>query len=100
MKRVEASVKGITDPVEAASSLMVSAYKDEKLKRIVIVIINREQKDKKIQLADNYGKFKLKNGHLNMYTTDSESNLKKSVVNSGVVKIGRRSVITLVGTYL
>lgn len=100
MKRVEVSVKDITDPVEAASSLMVSAYKDEELKRIIIVMINPEPKEKKIQLIDNYGPFKLKNSRLNAYTTDAESNLKKSAVNSGEVKIGGRSVTTLVGTYL
>lgn len=96
MKRIEASVKEINDPVQAAGSLMVSAYKDETLKKLVLVIINPENQEKAlqfdgIQLAGNY---------FSAYTTDASHNLKKSVMKTDEMKIGPKSVVTLVGTYL
>ncbi|MGV3509639.1 MAG: glycoside hydrolase, partial [Sphingobacteriaceae bacterium] len=100
MKRIDASVEGIKDPVVAASSLMVSAYKDEAQKKIVFVIINPEKENKNIQLLDDSGALKLLGNTLNVYTTDSKSGLKKSMVKAGNINVSSQSVITLVGTYL
>lgn len=98
MKRIGVKTDGIADPVAAAGSLMVSAYKDETTKKVVIVIVNPEQKEKELQLGGPA--FKLSGNPLNMYTTDEQDNLKKTVARADQIKIVPRSVITIVGTYL
>ncbi len=100
MKRVQAAADGISNPLAAAASLMVSAYKDEVQKKIVVVIINPEQKEKEFQLTGTDNTFKLSGSLLNVYTTDSQNDLKKTVSPADKVKIAARSVVTLVGTYL
>ena len=99
MKRVSAGVQGVTDPLVAAGSLMVSAYKDENSKKIVIVMINPESTDQQVQLAGQGSALSLVGNTVSVYTTDFSNNLKKSLSVSSNVSIHGRSVITLVGTY-
>jgi hypothetical protein len=100
MKRVTAGVQGVTDPVQAARSLMVSAYKDEATKKIVIVIINPEQTSKTLQLTGEGSALSIAGNTMNAYTTDAVSNLKKSIVSANNIIIGGRSIVTLTGSYL
>ena len=72
MKRIQAGAEGVTDPVAAASSLMVSAYKDEVQKKLVVVVINPEQNEKNIELTDHYVSLKLSGNALSTYTTDAK----------------------------
>ena len=98
MKRVLASVKGNDDLIAAANSLMVSAYKDEAKKKLVIVIVNFDNEEKKLQLDTEA--VKPKSNALNAYTTDLENNLKRSVMQAGNIVIKPRSIVTLETTYL
>lgn len=93
MKRVETSVQGNNDPAIAAATLMISAYKDEATKQLVVVMVNPEAKEKNIQLEGPLGSI------FNQYTTDGASNLKrtKSAVND--IHIPGKSIVTLTGTY-
>jgi len=99
MKRIQASVEGVNDPSSETSSLMISAYKDQIQKKIVVVIINPEQAKKEFQLSDGDKALKLSGKLLNIYTTDAGNNLKKSVASARKINIAPRSVTTLVGTY-
>lgn len=99
MKRVAAGVQGVTDPVQAAKSLMVSAYKDDGTKKLVVVIINPESSAKTLQLAGDGSTLNISGNTMNAYTTDGNSNLKKSVVPANNITIGARSIVTLTGIY-
>lgn len=97
MKRVEAGVQGVADPVQAARSLMVSAYKDEANKKLVVVIINPETASKTVRLTGST--LSIAGNTVNAYTTDAGSNLKKSVTPANDIVIKARSIVTLTGSY-
>jgi O-glycosyl hydrolase len=99
MKRIGATADGIGNPFAAAASLMVSAYKDEAQKKIVVVIVNPEQKEKTFELTDATDGLNLEGNILNVYTTTEQNNLKKTVALANNIQIAARSVVTLVGTY-
>jgi hypothetical protein len=99
MKRIAAGVQGVTDPVIAAGSLMVSAYKEESTKKIVVVIVNPEAKDKSLQLSGEGSALNLAGNTVSVYTTDFAYNLRKSVNPVNNISVPARSVVTLVGTY-
>jgi hypothetical protein len=99
MKRISAGVQGVTDPLVAAGSLMISAYKDESSKKIVIVIINPESTDKQLQLTGEGSALNLVGNTVSVYTTDFSNSLKKSSGVSSNISVPSRSVVTLVGTY-
>lgn len=99
MKRINVSVQDITDPLIAASTLMISAYKDAGSKKIVIVIINPKTSERVFNLTGKGGGLMFTENVLNAYTTDNLSNLKKSVMNLDNIKIPAQSVVTLTGTY-
>jgi len=100
MKRIEAMVDGVNDPVTAASTLMVSAYKDEVKKIIVFVVINPENKEKEVQFTDGNNAFKFAGSTLSTYTTDATNGLKKQTILASTVKVKPQSVTTFVGIYL
>ena len=99
MKRVTANVQGVTDPVIAAGSLMVSAYKDENSKKLVVVIVNPEASDKQLQLTGEGSTLNLNGNAVAVYTTDFAYNLKKTVNAMNNITVTAKSVVTLVGTY-
>jgi hypothetical protein len=96
MQRITASLEGINDPVMAAGSLMVSAFKDVNTKKLVIVIINMGTESKNLQLSSSV---KTKNNMLNTYLTDANDNLKKSTTTTDNILINAKSVVTLTGEY-
>lgn len=96
MQRITASLEGINDPVMAAGSLMISAFKDVNTKKLVIVIINMGTESKILQLNSSV---KIKNNMLNSYLTDANDNLKKSTTAADNVLINAKSVVTLTGEY-
>lgn len=98
MQRVQASIGGLEDPVLAASSLMVSAYRDETHKKIVIVLVNIANEARTLML-DNTGGLKLSSGVFNAYTTDASDNLKRSFVSPEDISVGPKTILTLTGTY-
>jgi hypothetical protein len=96
MKRVSASVQGLDNPVTAAESLMVSAYKDETSKTLVLVVVNFSTQQSTLQLSGVNG---LSGGNLNEYLTDSQNSLKRSMTKAGNIAIAPRAIVTLTGTY-
>jgi len=98
MKRVEAGVQGVTDPVVAAGSLMVSAYKDESNKKLVVVVVNPENTKKNLQLKGTTTTLNF-TGNVNLYTTDFSYNLKKSVASASNIDIAPHSIVTVTGNY-
>jgi O-glycosyl hydrolase len=99
MKRITANVQGVTDPLVAAGTLMISAYKDENSKKIVVVVVNPESKDKLLQLTGENNGLNLSGNTVSVYTTDFAYSLKKTVNAVNNISIAGRSVVTLVGTY-
>lgn len=97
MIRVGASISDVTDPVTAAGSQMVTAYKNPVTKEFVIVIINTGGGEKKYTLDTRA--FKLTDSGMNAYTTTAAKNLQKSTINTNKITLEGRSVTTLTGTY-
>ncbi|MEO8414813.1 MAG: glycoside hydrolase [Ginsengibacter sp.] len=97
MIRVEASLNTIADDTAAASSQMITAYKNPANNQLVMVIVNMETIGKEFSIDPS--KLKLTNDQMAVYTTDATHNLGKSIVNSNSVIIPAKSVVTLVGNY-
>jgi hypothetical protein len=94
MKRVSAVVQGLDNPVTAAGSLMVSAYKDDMSKKLVIVAVNVSSQATTLQLSGVNGVTKL-----DEYLTDGSNSLKRSQTASGSIVIAPKAIVTLTGTY-
>ncbi len=98
MQRVKASVAGFEDPLTAAASLMVSAYKDADQKKLVIVLVNIGDQPETLQL--NAGNsFTLQSNVLNTFTTDANSNLKRGAAAADSITVSPKSIVTLTGGY-
>ncbi len=96
MVRVDASVENNTAPETAAANLMVSAYKDPATKAVVAVFINMTNKDEAISLSG----LQLASPDVAVYTTSVKDELRHTKGNAGSgIKLGARSVVTVVGTY-
>jgi O-glycosyl hydrolase len=96
MIRVDASLSGIADATAAATSLMISVYKNPTTKELVVVVINMGTTDDKIKLNG----INFASGTLKTYTTDNNKELQFSTSNATAnLNIGARSIVTFVGTY-
>lgn len=98
MKRVGTSVAGSEDPLTAVSSLMVSAYKDDTNKELVLVFVNVSNERKILQFEEN-SSFRIKNNLLNAYVTNVNKDLERSFMHADSLAIGPRSIVTLTGSY-
>ena len=96
MKRVNASVQGLENPVTAAQSVMVSAYKDEANKKLVIVVVNFAKQQNTLQLSGISG---LPGNRLDTYLTDGQNSLKRSVTAADNIVIPPGAIMTLTGSY-
>jgi hypothetical protein len=94
MKRVSATIQGLDNPVTAAASLMVSAYKDETAKKLVMVVVNVSTQPATLQLAGVNGL-----ARLDEYLTDNSNSLRRSQTSPGSIAIAPRAIVTLTGTY-
>jgi O-Glycosyl hydrolase family 30 len=95
MIRVDASLSGIADATAAATSLMISAYKNTITKELVVVVINMGTADEKIKFGSLFSSAGLK-----AYTTDATKELQLSnTPSTGNITIGARSIVTYVGSY-
>ena len=99
MKRVAASINGVDD-VTAASSFMVSSYKDAVAKKVVLVIINMSNNSKKFTLDGLGTSIKITGNKFDTYTTNSSKSLFRSESAADNINIEAKSVMTLSGTYL
>jgi O-glycosyl hydrolase len=95
MKRIGASMKGKEDPLVAAGSTMVSAYKDPVTKSLVVVIVNTTPDKLKLKLSG----VTVVGNKLKVYTTNGIKNLAKSTSSANSVEVEAKSITTLVGTY-
>lgn len=97
MKRIAAGISGVDD-LTSANSVMVSAYKDEIAKKLVMVIINLTGQARKFTI-DGSG-FSIPGNIVDAYTTSGNKSLKHSSATSDNIIAEARSVTTLVSTYL
>ena len=95
MKRIQLTLEGNPDPVAQAGSYMVSAYKDEVTKKLVLVAVNMTNQTVTLPL----GGVSVKNNRFTTYTTDQEKNLAKATVAAETIVLTPASVTTLVGYY-
>jgi O-glycosyl hydrolase len=95
MKRIGASIKGKEDPLVAAGSTMVSAYKDPITKSLVVVIVNTTSDKLKLKLSG----VTVVGNKLKAYTTSGIKSLTKSTSSANNVEVDAKSITTLVGTY-
>ena len=99
MKRVVAAVQGVTDPIVAAGSLMVSAYKDESNKKLVVVVVNPENNKNSLQLKGASATLTITDNVVNAFTTDYSNNLKKTTAAANNIEIAPHSIVTITGSY-
>jgi O-glycosyl hydrolase len=95
MVRVAVTLKGMEDPIVAAGSTMVSAYKDLVTKTLVIVVVNTKTGQLKLNLKG----VSVPNSQVKVYTTSASKNLQKSSASVDNIPIDKRSVTTIVGKY-
>lgn len=86
------------DNATATTDVMLTAYKDETNKKLVIVAVNFSKTARTYKLNLSGGT--LTNNKLTPYTTSDALSLKKGTdVDPANFEIGARSVVTYVGTY-
>ena len=97
MVRVDASMQNNTDPLVAATGLMISAYKNPATKELVVVVVNMSSQDSNIKLQG----VSFAGNTLKTYTTSAMSDLRYSEtqVAAPSIPVSARSVVTYVGTY-
>lgn len=81
-----------TDTVE---KFMVSGYKTDQT--VVLVLINNTGAERTINFRNYGNEFSFTNDNVEMYTTSSNQNLKKSEVSANNVVIPSKSIVTLRG---
>ena len=89
MQRIAAVTSGKDD----AGSILVSAYKDNNTKKMVVVLINPKEQEQHIQLKG------MSDLPLALYTTDGTQNLKHSVAIAREIRLPAKSVVTVTGIY-
>lgn len=89
MQRIAAVASGKND----AGSILVSAYKENNTKKMVVVLINPKEQEQRIQLKG------VSDQPLALYTTDGTKNLKHSVANAREIQLPAKSVVTVTGIY-
>jgi O-glycosyl hydrolase len=95
MIRVDASLSGIADATAAATSIMISAYKNPVTKELVVVVINMGTTDERIKFGSLFSSANLKT-----YTTDATRELQFSNTSAGGnITVGARSIVTYIGNY-
>ena len=95
MKRVEVQIENNTDPIAQAGTYMVSGYKDEVSRRIVLIAVNMTDQAVLLPLSG----LTLKNKNFTTYTTSREKNLAKANALGDKMQMEPKSVTTFVGYY-
>ena len=95
MKRIQVSLEGNPDPVAQAGTYMVSGYKDDVTKKIVLVAVNMNSQSVALSLSG----MAVRNKRFTTYTTDKDKNLAKATAASDAIVLVPESVTTLVGYY-
>lgn len=96
MKRISAIADTYSNNEDAAKNVMLSAYKDEVNKQVVIVIVNMTSASQNINLSG----VSFVSGSVKSYTTSSAKDLTvASVADVSKIAVEAKSIITLTGTY-
>lgn len=95
MKRIKVSTPQTPDLIPQAGTYMVSGYKDEATRKVVLVVVNMTTDEVSLPVTG----ISVKNDQFETYTTDENRSLAMSMTASDNVVISPRSVTTLVGRY-
>lgn len=95
MKRIGITLEGNPNPVAQAGTYMLSGYKDEATKKIVLVAVNMTSQSVSLPLSG----LSVKNKRFVTYTTDKDKNLAKATAAGDKIVMVPESVTTLVGYY-
>lgn len=97
MVRINASLSSIKDLRQAADTQMITAYKDEMRKQLVLVVVNMEAMQKRMTLDNS--KLKLQSNKILTYTTSETQNLANGHASANDIVIPAKSVVTLIANY-
>ena len=96
MKRVSAVPDSYTNAEDAAKNIMISTYKDEVNKQVVVVMINMTTTAQNLNLTG----VNFVPGSVRSYTTSGSKNLSvASVSDLSKIPVEGKSIVTLVGNY-
>lgn len=95
MKRIKVALNTNEGNVEAASKVMISAYKNTTTKEIVTVVINMTPQEETLSLSG----ISFDTGKLKLYTTSQNKELKFSETTATKLTIEPRSITTIIGQY-
>jgi hypothetical protein len=96
MKRVGTTSDSYSNPEDAAKNLMISTYKDEVNKQVVVVIVNMTTAAQNINLTG----VNFVSGSVKSYTTSGSKDLSfSSVPDISKIPIEGKCIITLTGSY-
>jgi O-glycosyl hydrolase len=95
MKRIDVALETNADPVAQAGNLMLSGYKEERSKTVVLIAINTTEQPLALPLSG----VTLTKNQFTTYTTCQDKNLSKATVLASRVQLEPKSVTTLVGHY-
>ncbi len=95
MKRIDVELTSHPDPVARAGSFMLSGYKDEARRQVVLVGVNMARDAVEVDLSG----LNVRGNQFTTYTTDGARNLAKATAAADTVRLSPRSVTTLVGYY-
>lgn len=95
MKRIEVQIENNTDPIAQAATYMVSAYKDEASRKIILIAVDMTDQAVSLPLSG----LTLKNKNFTTYTTSREKNLAKSTAPDDKMQMEPKSVTTFEGYY-
>jgi hypothetical protein len=96
MKRVSATPDSYSNSEDAAKNVMISTYKDEVNKQVVVVIVNMTTAAQNINLTG----VNFVSGSVKSYTTSGSKDLSfSSVPDISKIPVEGKSIITLTGSY-
>ncbi len=93
MMRVGVTYDDHRSPLDAVTSLMVSAYLDKKTRQLVIVTVNCTMQMQAVSLSG----LGMKGDTFDAYTTSQTQSLRKSAIPADDIRIPPRSIVTLLG---
>ena len=96
---VRPGMKRVYTDAPATDGVLVSAYKDEKAKKLVVVVVNGSSEGQVLMVKNLANKTISGNGKWNAYTTSDSKRLEKQVLYSGQVIISPQSIVTLETVY-
>lgn len=96
MKRINATPDSYSNAEDAAKNLMISAYKDEANKQVVIVVINMTTASQNINLSG----VNFVAGSVKSYTTSASKDMNVlNIADVSKIAVEGRSIITFTGNY-